>query len=325
MSGNEANMAEKIIKGRYVIGDPAGTFDEKPRAARQPGNILHRSDWIADISRFCDMLVIGASLRGAMHYGLSTIRQDSFAIGTSDSEDEDNSKWIISVISDGVSTATQSHAFADYMARQTVITVGNELNACNPKSLYDIEWSKLTRRLVDISLEFCRNAAKSTISDDKSAEVSKATPRDLAKKWAATLEFAVVQINGDTTCGKKEFVHVTVAGDGAAYVLNKKQGWRIAKTGKSQSGAIASNAVLSLPLEPEDYIVNHGYLDENDCLILTTDGLGDFIGDGNTPLGDFFKRKLPNCESLAAFLQIVDVSLYQADDDRTLVLVKGVE
>ena len=323
MSDNATNKPEKIIKGRYVIGDPAGTFDEKPRIARQPGKISHRSDWIADISHVGDMRVMGASLRGAMHYGLSTIRQDSFAIGTSEREDENNSIWIISVISDGVSSATQSHTFADYMVRQTVIAVGDELSVCNPKSLRDIEWNNIACQLVDISAEFCHNAAKRTVSENKTVEASKVTPRDFAKKWAATLEFAVTQTNHGEFSNKREFVHVTVAGDGAAYVLNKRQGWRVVKSGKSQSGTIVSNAVLSLPLEPKDFIINHGYLDKNDCLILTTDGLSDFIGDGNTPLGDFFKRKLPNCESLAAFLQIVDVSLYQADDDRTLILVKG--
>jgi serine/threonine protein phosphatase PrpC len=324
MSDNVTNKPEKIIKGRYVIGNPAGTFDETPRLARQPGKISHRSDWIADISRVGDVLVMGASLRGAMHYGLSTIRQDSFAIGTTESEDENNPKWIISVISDGVSSATQSHTFADYMVRQTVIAVGDELNTCNPKSLRDIDWSKIACQLVDISAEFCRNAAKRTVSEDKTAEVSKASPRDFAKKWATTLEFSVTQANCGDIHDKREFVHVTVAGDGAAYVLNKKQGWQTVKTGKSQTGAIASNAVLSLPLEPKEFIVNHGHLEKTDCLILATDGLGDFIGDGNTPLGDFFKRKLPICESLVAFLQIVDVSLYQADDDRTIIMIKEV-
>jgi serine/threonine protein phosphatase PrpC len=97
------------------------------------------------------------------------------------------------------------------------------------------------------------------------------------------------------------------------------------KPGKRYSGAIASNAVLSLPLSPDDFTISFGYLGKNSCLILATDGLSDFIGDGSTPLGGFFQAKLPKCESLTAFLQIVDVSLYQADDDRTIIMVKGAE
>jgi serine/threonine protein phosphatase PrpC len=325
MIDNVAYKPEKIIKGRYVIGNPTGTFEEKPRVARQPGKMSHRSDWVADISRIGDVLVMGASIRGAMHYGLSTIRQDSFAIGATECEDDNDSQWIIAVISDGVSSASQSHTFADYMARQGVLMVSEEMSSSKPKTLHNIEWSKIARRLVDISVEFCRNAAIRTVSEDKTTDVSKASTRDFAQKWATTLEFAVIRVNRGVSCDRREFVHVTVAGDGAAYVLNKKQGWQSIKTGKSQSGAVASNAVFSLPLEPKSFVVNFGHLSKNDCLVLTTDGLGDFIGDGSTPLGDFFKRKLPNCESLATFLQIADVSLYQADDDRTLILVKGVE
>jgi serine/threonine protein phosphatase PrpC len=307
-----------MINGRYIIGDPSGTFDEKPRAARQPGKMSHRSDWTADIAQMGDILVMGASLRGAMHYGLSTIRQDSFAIGS-------EGQWVIAVIADGVSSAAQSHTFADYMARQTVIIVGEELNSSEPVTLHSIEWSRIARRLVSLSDEFCRNAAKRTVSEDKAAEVDKASPRDFVQKWAATLEFAVIQANKDETSAKREFVHVTVAGDGAAYVLNKSKGWNTIKTGKKQIGAIASNAVLSLPLVPDDFAVNFGHMGKNDCFILTTDGLSDFIGDGNTPLGDFFRRKLPKCESLALFMQIVDVSLYQADDDRTIIMIKGAD
>ena len=370
---NVTNKPERLIKGRYVIGKPAGTFDEKPRIARQPEEISHRSDWIADISRVGDVLVMGASLRGAMHYGLSVIRQDSFAIGSVESENESNNKWIISVISDGVSSATQSHTFADYMVRQTVITVGGELSGRNPKSLRDVEWGDIACRLVDISVEFCRNAAKRTVSEDETVEAGKDTPLDFAKKWgteagkdtpldftkklgteagkdtpldfakkwgtedgkdtpldfakkwAATLEFAVIQTSYEDYPDKREYVYVSVAGDGAAYILDKRRGWRVIKTGKCQSGAIVSNAVVSLPFKPKAFFVDYGYLDKSDNMILATDGLGDFIGDGNTQLGDFFKRKLPDCESLAAFLQIIDVSLYQADDDRTLILIKGVD
>jgi len=321
MSNNAAGKPEKTIKGRYVIGDPAGTFDERPRMARQPGRISHRSDWAADISRIGGLLVMGASLRGAMHYGLSTVRQDSFAIGAAESEGDSGPKWIVAAISDGVSSASQSHTFADYMARQAIIAAGEELSGCNPESLRSIEWGSVARRLVDTSVGFCRSAAMRTVPEDKAADVSKASPRDFAAKWAATLEFSVVQADCGTS-GTREYVHVTVAGDGAAYVLSKERGWQTIKAAKSQPGAVASNAVLPLPLEPRSFAVSFGHLGNKDCLVLATDGLGDFIGDGNTPLGDFLKRKLPGCKSLATFLPIVDVSMYQADDDRTLILVK---
>ncbi|MDR2571068.1 MAG: protein phosphatase 2C domain-containing protein [Oscillospiraceae bacterium] len=312
---------ESIINGRYVIGTPAGTFEEKPRIAQQPGKMLHRSDWAADIALVNDLLVMGSSIRGAMHYGLSTIRQDAYAIGTE--IDSNDNVWLIAAVADGVSSASQSHTIADYMARQAIVTVGDELKASSPNTLHSIEWSKVARRLVEISEEFCRNAAKRIVSTGNTDEVDKASVKDFIKKWATTLEFVVVQASGNDDLPKKEFVHVAVAGDGAAYVLNKVRGWVVIKSGKKQTGSIASNAVLSLPLSPDNFIINFGHLRKSDCFILTTDGLGDFIANGSTPLGAFFQRKLPKCESLASFMQITDVSLYQADDDRTIIMIKG--
>ena len=320
VAGAEYACIEK--SKRLVLGSPSGTFEEKPRCAKQPGKNSHRHDLVADIARIGDMLVMGASLRGAMHYGLRTVRQDSFAIGGENNTNACN--WIIAAIADGVSAAAGSHTFADYMARQAVIVIGEELNSNPPATLHDVKWRELVQRLVVLSDEYCRTAAKRIVPEDKAAEVDKALPKDFAQKWATTLEFAVVRANGGGSNSKNEFAHIAVAGDGAAYVLNKKHGWNTIKAGKKQSGALASNAVLSLPLAPLDFSATFGYLNKNDCLILTTDGLGDFIGDGNSQLGGFFQNKLPDCESLASFLQIADVSLYQADDDRSIVLVRSV-
>ena len=319
VKGAEHKCIEK--NSRLVVGDPSGTFDEIPRNARQPGKNTHRHDWVADIARMGDMLVMGASLRGTMHYGLSTVRQDSFAFGSENNTNDD--KWIIAAIADGVSSAAGSHTFADYMARQAVIVVGEELDSCSPGSLRDVDWNRLSQRLSVISDEFCRAAAKRIVSEDKAAEVDKALPKDFIQKWATTLEFVVIQAGSDGDSSEKEFVHVTVAGDGAAYVLSKAQGWSTIKTGKKQSGAIASNAVLSLPLPPHEFSVEFGCLSKNDCLIITTDGLSDFIGDGGSQLGGFFQNRLPDCESLASFLKTVDVSLYQADDDRSIIMIRG--
>ena len=255
-----------------------------------------------------------------MHYGLSSVRQDSFAIGSSSGND---CQWVIAAIADGVSSSAQSHTFADYMARQAVILISDELPLIPNGALNNHDfWADIATRLVGISDEFCRIAAKRIVSEEKSEEVDKALPRDFVRKWATTLEFVIIQASFKNPGADAEFVHVTVAGDGAAFVLNEEQGWNTVRMGKRRSGAIVSNAVLSLPLIPEEFSVNFGFLRKNDCFILTTDGLGDFIGDGSSPLGGFFQANLPKCESLASFLQIVDVSLYQADDDRTIIMIK---
>jgi hypothetical protein len=55
---------------------------------------------------------------------------------------------------------------------------------------------------------------------------------------------------------------------------------------------------------------------------MVTDGLGDFIGNGNTPIGGFFQKTFPKCESLIQFLHYSSVALRQMDDDRTVILIK---
>ena len=305
---------------RFILGSQSGTFDEKPRNARQPGRNSHRHDWAGDIAQMGDMLAMGASLRGAMHYGFCTIRQDSYAIGSENNTNE--CKWIIAAIADGVSSAEQAHAFADYMARQAVITAGEELSAATPAKLRDVDWKALAQRLVAVSDDFCRFAARRIVPEEKTAQIARAMPMDFAQKWATTLELAVVAANCDKPSSGNEYAHLTVAGDGAAYVLNKKQGWNTIKPGKRQSKNIATNAVFSLPLHPREFPLTYGCLGRYDCLVLATDGLSDFIGDGGTQLGGFFQDRLPGCASLASFMQIADVSMFQADDDRTIVMIK---
>ena len=313
--------SEISISGRYILGKPSASYSQVPRIAKQPGKNAHRSDWTADISNLGEILVLAASMRGADHYGFSTIRQDSFAIGC----EGEAGDWVIAVIADGVASAAQSHTFADYMARQAVLVIGRELSSSPIGALRDVKWNDVAKHLVDVSDEFCRIAAKRVLPEDKKSMVDEAIPRNFVSEFATTLEFAVVRAKNDDPAAEREFVHVAVAGDGAAYVLNKKLGWKTVKIGKRQSGAVASNAVLALPLIPGEFIISFGQLQKEDCLILTTDGLGDFISDGNTELGGFFQDRLPNCESLPAFLQVADVSLYQAADDRTLIMIKGTD
>jgi serine/threonine protein phosphatase PrpC len=303
----------KLKEDRLVIGEPKGTFYVKPRVAKQTGRV-HRNDWVADIAHIGDLLVMGTSMRGPAHFERHKVCQDSFAID--EHSNSEGCKWVIAAIADGVSAAPNAHFIADYMVRQAIVVIGEALNDC--VSLHDLDWEGISKRLADISLEFCRAGTR----QDASIDIDKLTPAKYATNWATTLEFAVVQATDENATAKKELVHVAVAGDGAAYIMSKSAGWKNIKAGKEKSGSLASPAVSALPLPPEFFIVNKGYLNKNECLILTTDGLGDFIGDGSSVLGGFFQERLTKCRGLASFLQVVDVSLYQADDDRTIIMVK---
>ena len=312
--GKEFNAA--IIGGRFVLGKPAGTFVQTPKPARQMSRSRHKDDLAADIARVGDLLILAASLRGPMHYSSSTVRQDSYAIGAI--KNENDAEWLIAVVADGVSEADQAHLLAEYISRQTVLFIKDELRGKSANvGLTSFDWVKVSRKIVAASQGFCKKQARAAVN--KNFDPESLTSAQLLRRWASTLEFAVVKASGT---GKRPFVSVSVAGDGAVYILNADLGWNAVKYDHKKTGAIASNAVIALPADPGPPVVTHGSLEFGDQLFITTDGLGDIIGNGATALGGFLQRELPECRSLVSYLQALDVSLYQADDDRTGVLIK---
>lgn len=71
--------------------------------------------------------------------------------------------------------------------------------------------------------------------------------------------------------------------------------------------------------------MRRGSLEADQALLLVTDGIGDFLGDGSSPLGGFLQDRLLACAGLPDFLRAVGAWAYQMDDDRTAVLVRGKE
>lgn len=309
------------IDGRYVIGEPRGTFYQQPFLAKQPGKYSRRGDVAADIAVVGDLLVMGASFRGAMHYAAGAVRQDSFAIGSDGEYGE--GKWLIAAVADGVSSASQAHALAEFLTQQTILTVEERLASAGHADLSRIDWGAISGQLVALSREYCKARAQSMLRTERENEIDRITLQQYLTRWASTLEFAVVEADtGGRDGGNRRFVYVSVAGDGAAYIVNGLKGWHTVKAGKQQDSVILSGAVAALPADPGEPRIRLGTLQSGDHLFITTDGLGDRIGSGDSPAGVFFQHEFPACNNLISFLQIMDVSMYQADDDRTGILIK---
>lgn len=303
VQGSQADT--QAVDGRLVLGKVPGTFLQTPFIAKQVGRKQH--DIAADIAQVGDLLVLAASFRGAMHYAASSVRQDSFAIGAE--EGRNGIRWAIAVVADGVSEASQAHMLAEFLTQQTVAFVKGALREDSVDSISDVDWREMAARLVQASQDCCQRLAHNRIS----------SPNQCLSKWASTLEFAVVE-NG--TSREKPFVSVTVSGDGAVYVVSREKGWKTIKAGKARGDGIASNAVTALPVDPGKPIISFGSLGAGEELFIVTDGLGDMIGDGSSTLGGFFQDKFHQCSNIIKYLQVMDVSMYQADDDRTGILIK---
>ena len=315
----EKITCNRLSDERLVIGENIGAVNEIPRIAKQPNKNSHRSDWISDIAQLDDTKIMATSMRGSLHYGFETVRQDTYAIGSE--SDQSGDKWLIVAIADGVSASPRAHAIADYMVRQTVLVVADALQT--GKMIFKKEyWENISKKLVEISVEYCKTATRGRIQLNQNIDVDTIDIDTFAREWAATLEYIVIQTKKTLGSQTRKFVHISVAGDGSAYILNENKGWYIVKSGKQRNSEILSNAVSPLPLTPKAYSIKFGELSLDDCLVMVTDGLGDFIGSGNTPIGGFFQKAFPKCESLIQFLHYSSVALRQADDDRTIILIK---
>lgn len=303
VQGSQADP--QTVDGRLVLDKAPGTFLQTPFIAKQVGRKQH--DIAADIAQVGDLLVLAASFRGAMHYAASSVRQDSFAIGAE--EGQNGIRWAIAVVADGVSEASQAHMLAEFLTQQTVVFVKEALQEKSIDSISDVDWGEMAARLVQASQDCCQRLAHNRTS----------SPNQCLSKWASTLEFAVVESSASR---EKPFVSVTVSGDGAVYAVSREKGWKTIKAGKARGGSIASNAVTALPVDPGKPIISFGSLDPGESLFIVTDGLGDMIGNGSSTLGGFFQDKFQQCSNIIQYLQMMDVSMYQADDDRTGILIK---
>lgn len=298
------------------LGDMEGAVKQIPFLAKQPDRGTHRSDWISDIAQIGELTVMATSMRGSSHYAFNNVRQDAYAIGNGGGSDGD--EWLITAIADGVSASPLSHGLADYMVRQTILTVEDALRA-NDIRFERNYWEKINLKLIELSIEYCRRKIKPSQKDTYPLE-------SLAGKWATTLEYAVIQTKKTSDSQTRKFVYVSVAGDSSAYILNKKKGWKVIKHGKQDYDKIDKNVVVTpLPLTPatsETFLICNGELPSDDYFIMVTDGLGDQIRFGDTPFGGFFQQSVQRCTNLSEFLKCASIAGSQADDDRTIILVR---
>jgi uncharacterized protein YegL/serine/threonine protein phosphatase PrpC len=319
VQGLEYNSQSSIKGDGFIIGEKVGAANEIPRMAKQLNKNSHRSDWISDIAQIDDLTIMATSMRGSLHYGLETVRQDAYAIGSEVDLNGDN--WLIAAIADGVSSSTRSHAIADYMVRQAILVVAESLRNSGMSFETDY-WKNLNKKLIEISVEYCKNAARSIIQPSQTIDIDKIDTGIFAQQWATTLEYAIVQTKNYPDSQERKFLHISVAGDGSAYIIHKEKGWNVVKPGKKRNGGLVSNEVSALPLTPKTSSIKAGTLSTDDCLLMVTDGLGDIIQNGDTRIGGFFQNTYPPCKILPAFLYISSVALRQADDDRTVILIK---
>ena len=325
------NVCYTDEKGRFLIGEMYGGFNQKAHLAKQ-SKVRYRSNIIADNVDFDELQCFAFSKRGEMHFATSTIRQDSYAIAGYPVERYGTSfgtRYFVAAVADGVSSAARSHQLADAMVCAATSTVTEVLEEFDGSDITLIDWVAISDKLVLESLLFCRKLLKREYESlEKDVEEIEAIPaKAYTDYWATTLEFVVVE-SVKSCDGFRKYVHVAVTGDGSAYVVGDN-GFSKVRNGKENTGFFASNAVKNpLPMNPIKQSVNTGKLGSQDIFLLVTDGFGDLINNKNSGFTEFLNDKLinsTNCRSLPSLFQIFEAATYQMDDDRTCVLIREKE
>jgi len=295
---------------RFVLGKEEVYVTQTPRLADLENNDdLFRSDWISDIAQIEDTTVFATAMRGAAHYGSKKIRQDAYAIGKVNTK---NGDFLIVAIADGVGNGSHSHLLADFVVNQAIKKVKNTLLSGIDYKMYD--WKILCSDLVKDSQIFVATYMKNNnIAHNNWSWLS---------LMGSTLDFAIIQTKKNNL-KTRDLIFVSLAGDGAAYILSNQKGWKYLKYNEKIGD---DSSLVALPNSVTDFNIIFHELFEDECLFMVTDGLGDLLQRGNTELGGFFQSNitgnLTTCTTLISFLRIVSIAEKNLGDDRTAILVK---
>lgn len=309
--------ASLVPTGRYagqsIVGQP-GSLLEIERTLANPITGGHRPAVVVDLVD-AGRIVIGAvSVRGALHYDSRTVRQDSYSLGKSE-----DGAWAIAAIADGVSEGALSHLGADTAAHQAVTSARTELAR---QGFESADWARVaaevrakvqasTRQLV---------AGKIVGADGTPVDPKTLSDEDLARAAGTTSELLVIAVK-PSPAGTYSFARVVIAGDGSGLMLDPSRGWKPLSVGKNNVGGFANNAVKPLPLDVGTPVVQRGTLEPGQAVLLTTDGIGDFLVDGSTEVGGYLHQEWSTPISSVNLVRSASFVTYQSDDDRAVVIV----
>ncbi|TFB96274.1 MULTISPECIES: protein phosphatase 2C domain-containing protein [unclassified Cryobacterium] len=306
-------VADGPNAGSAVIGTAGSLLEVMARLAMPtPGG--HRPAIVVDRIDSGALAIGAVSLRGAAHYDGGRVRQDSYSVG----ESRDGA-WFIATIADGVSQGALSQIGADAAAQTGVSQVQAELAR---SGFDDADWQSVAVKVRDAVRARAEAVLAGSISNPRGEpmDVAGVSDRQYAVQLGTTAEFIVVANRADID-GAHRYVRVVVAGDGSSLILDPSKGWQVLSLGKSTSSGTKSNAVTALPLDPGPATVQHGTLHRGQALLVTTDGIGDFLLDGSTEVGGYLHNALKSPVGPVDLVRAASFVTFQADDDRTVVIV----
>lgn len=320
----EPYIVTTLTKGAFAGFDAIGEAGSLPRTRPFPADQfepVHRPDFVADMVNFNGLNAAAASLRGFSHFSTRTVRQDSYALHA-----DEETGFLIGVIADGVSQGKYSQRLADHVCGVGIIAVQNAMRSADPSDrLGSADWTELVEEIVNLSRKFVRSQPDLHPRDKRRGDLMDphlVPDKTWATQMATTFDILLVHAIPDAS-GNRPFAHICAAGDSSAYVLDPERGWAPMSIGKDQSNDLASNEVIALPLNPGVPSVQIGLLEPGQALVTMTDGIGDHMALGRSPLAGYLHKRWQKTVNALAFAESVGFVSFQADDDRTALIMWG--
>jgi hypothetical protein len=305
--------SRKIIKPQQ-IGDPS-SFAKKnwwdPKVEWcQLSPLGMTGDVACDVGTVGSLAVAAVSIRGNKHKVDAKPCQDAFNVQAA--TDKSGHEYVVSVLCDGMSSASYSH----YGARRTsqVLSDGfcRMIEAADTADLELVNGSMLN------ILEECKRNLMPKDNNSFGAsgvDLSKAQESD----FNTTVTFLIARASAGKTNSK---AIVGCIGDSPIFVL------RTAKSEWEQIGVLDSTDELVNPATAAfpgsmTFAVNEIEMQEDDVLVAMSDGVGNFrrVGGNQTILGNYLADQWSRPVNTATFINDVSFDLKSADDDRTVVAI----
>jgi hypothetical protein len=283
----------------YEVGDPGRAAREVVASVGE--NPSDPADTQLDAGESGDLVVRVASVRGTSHRHSGTPRQDDYALCSA-------GDWLVLVVADGVSAGALSHQAATIACRSAATFVREAL--LDGGSIADVAW---TQMLNEAARRILVHGRRTLGAGDEEIPLE-----EIAKTMATTLVVVAVPHASDEDGGR--CATGISFGDTSVFVLGAEGEWHAATKIKNDGADIATSATVALPLVPVEAIEPlEIWINPGDAMFVMTDGVGDPLGRGEGPVGDFLADVWKCPPDMLSFGGQVGFARRSFDDDRTVV------
>jgi serine/threonine protein phosphatase PrpC len=295
--------------GPPTIGKPS-TFRSKPWWLSDwwlLDSTGHSADVSCDVGTIGDLAVAGASIRGNSHRVDGDRCEDAFFLSAGATTA--GQSFLVAVVGDGVGSA----AYSSFGSRRVTQLFGSNLTA------QICQMEELTQKAVDDAVVAAFTATKSKASSWEVGDLyapplpSSEIPSSAIE---STLTFALIPARPDADATRSVFLGWI--GDSPVFKLHAGKWERLTDTGDSEIVDSATEGVHSA----EQVIARTTLLTDGDVLVLTTDGVGNFLTAGGDTLavGSHLAGRWNQPVSLNEFVDDMMFDFRTADDDRTAIV-----